>query len=256
MILVEPSAELEWITPNAEQVIERAGRTCYKSEDKITPDSASKFVKMIMAQGHYSVIEHAVASIRLVTDRGVTHEMVRHRIASYSQESTRYCNYSKDKFSTQIKVIEPPLADIAKDGLARQIWEKAMQQAEHAYLMLIQLGEKSQIARSVLPTCLKTEIVVTANLRQWCHIFELRLSKKAHPQIRQVMALACRLLIKECPTIFSTFQESVDEILGTMPAANSTKHVRTDAESLRTSSVCKSCLSVVPKGGTCCYGGL
>ena len=102
MEIVKPSAELIWITPNAEQEIERAGRTCYKSEDKITDDSAGAFIRMVMKRGHESVIEHASASFRFICDRGVTHEMVRHRLAAYSQESTRYCNYGTDKHGGQI----------------------------------------------------------------------------------------------------------------------------------------------------------
>jgi len=208
MIIVEPSAELLWITPNAEQVIEAAGRTCYKSEDKITPDSAAKFIRMIMKSGHHSVIEHASASIRFVCDRGVTHEMVRHRLAAYSQESTRYCNYGKTKFAGQIKVIEPPFRDARK---SRTVWEAAVLAVEHAYLSLIELGEKPQIARSVLPNCLKTEIVMTCNFREFCHVFELRTSanQRAHPQIREVMDMACRILIRECPTIFGQFADRI-----------------------------------------------
>jgi thymidylate synthase (FAD) len=196
----QPGATLEWITPDAELVIERAGRTCYKSEDKITPDSAGAFIRKILASGHESVIEHASASFRFICDRGVTHELVRHRLVAYSQESTRYCNYGK---AGQIKVIVPPEIKESKTGYP--IWEKAMQNAEDAYLILINNGFSPQIARSVLPTCLKTEIVTTCNLREWRHILRLRMSPKAHPQIREIMEPVLQILKRECPNVFHDF---------------------------------------------------
>jgi len=203
MIIVKPSAELLWITPNAEQVIEAAGRTCYKSEDKMTPSSAVKFVKKIKKIGHWSVLEHGSASFRFVCDRGVTHEMVRHRLAAYSQESTRYCNYGKDKFGGQVKFIEPPLQ--TEDGAS--VWKTACEQAEAAYLMLIQIGEKPQIARSVLPNCLKSEIVMTCNFREWLHVFSLRTDEnpRAHPQIQEIMNDAQCTLVAHCPAVFENY---------------------------------------------------
>lgn len=201
MIIVKPSAELLWITPNATQTIELAGRTCYKSEDKITPDSAAKFVSKIMKSGHHSVIEHASASVRFVCDRGVTHEMVRHRLASYSQESTRYCNYGKDKFGGQIKVIRPPF----RDPMSYEVWEETIRSLERTYLDLLHLGESPQMARSVLPNCLKTEIIMTCNFREWLHVFALRVKGVTgipHPQIKEVMGIAKELLGRACPAIF------------------------------------------------------
>jgi thymidylate synthase (FAD) len=200
VIIVKPSAELLWITPNAEQMIELGGRTCYKSEDKITPDSAIKFVKKIRSLQHHSVLEHGVASFKFVCDRGVTHEMVRHRLASYSQESTRYCNYSKCKFGGEIKVIEPPF----KKPESIVVWEAITGRIEYAYMKLLEFGESPQMARSILPNCLKTEIVMTCNFREWLHVFALRSSKnkRAHPQIREVMDIAQDILIEQCPAIF------------------------------------------------------
>jgi len=203
MIIVEPKVELIWITPDAEQLIEMAGRTCYKSERSITQDSAAKFIQKLIGNHHLSVIEHASASFRFICDRGVTHEMVRHRLASYSQESTRYCNYGKSKFQGQIRVIEPP----GLDKKSKETWEQACLYAEKAYLELIKLGNKPQIARSVLPNCLKTEIVMTCNLREWCHVFSLRLPKSAHPQIRQSMGGAWRILNNHCPALFEKFTD-------------------------------------------------
>ena len=211
MRIVKPSAELLWITPDAEQVIERSGRTCYKSEDAITKDSAGKFIRKIIASGHHSVIEHASASFLFICDRGVTHELVRHRLVSYSQESTRYCNYGKNRFGNEITVIEPPgLTETQRD-----IWTKAVLCAEERYLLLLNnLGQTCppQIARSVLPNCLKTEIVTTCNLREWRHIFKLRTSEAAHPQIREIMDIALAKLFPLRPNAFYDFKPFIKNL--------------------------------------------
>lgn len=176
--------------------IERYGRTCYKSEDKISKDSAKKFVKMIINNGHESVLEHEKITVRIICDRGVTHEIVRHRIASYSQESTRYCNYK----SRGIKVIKPIFFVESEEKY--DIWRKAMESAETAYNKLIELGSSPQEARSVLPNSLKTEIVVTYNLREWRHFFKLRCSKKAHPQMREVTLPLLEVFKQKIPVVF------------------------------------------------------
>lgn len=208
MKLIKPSYEIltkidgEKILKN----IERAGRTCYKSEDKITKDSAKKFVASILKSGHESVIEHESISVRIICDRGVTHEIVRHRLASYSQESTRYCNYSKDKFDNQITFIIPcwfegnHLQDYNRPS--EQTWLNSMRKAELDYEKLIKFGWSPQQARSVLPNSLKTEIVMTCNTREWRHFFKLRTSTKAHPQMREI---ACPMLDEfkqKIPVIF------------------------------------------------------
>lgn len=202
MRIVKPSVEILCITPEAEKLIERAGRTCYKSEDRITEDSAARFVRMILLNGHLSVLEHASASLKFICDRGVTHEMVRHRTGTYSQESTRYCNYGKEKFGAEIKVIEPPFQEAGQ----REKWEKAMLRAERAYLELLEEGAPPELARSVLPNSLATEIVMTANFRNWLHFFELRCAPQAHPQIREVALIARELLAQQAPTVFATEQ--------------------------------------------------
>lgn len=202
MRIQQPSVELLTITDQPLRLIERAGRTCYKSEDKITDTSAAEFVKMIMKRGHLSVIEHASATIKFVCDRGVTHELVRHRLASFSQESTRFCNYSiKSRFDDGIACIRPPipLNNIGADDA----WRSAMLSCERAYEKMIRAGCTPQIARSVLPISVKTEIVVTANFRQWLHIFELRCATAAHPQIVFLMVKARKLLADIVPEIFS-----------------------------------------------------
>lgn len=168
--------------------IELCGRVCYKSEDKITDESAERFVRRIIKSGHESVLEHASITVRFVCDRGVSHEIVRHRIASYSQESTRYCDYSRDKFGGEIKVIEP-VGDNPNKGMIYA----GGGYAETLYQYMIGVGVSPQMARAVLPTCLKTELIMTANLREWRHFLKLRTSEAAHPQIR---ALAIELLGK------------------------------------------------------------
>lgn len=171
--------------------IEKCGRVCYKSEDNITADSAAKFVKNILASGHESVIEHEKVSVKIICDRGVTHEIVRHRIASYSQESTRYCNYTKDKFGSELTVIRPYYWD--ENDEKYQKWKETMEVIEMAYNKLISMGARPEEARSILPNSLKTEIIVTMNLREWRHFFKLRTSLKAHPQMREI---ACPILEK------------------------------------------------------------
>lgn len=202
MRIIEPKVEI--ITPiDGHEIlrhIEKVGRVCYKSEDKITDDSAEKFVAGIINRGHEAVIEHYNITVKFTTDRGVSHEIVRHRIASYAQESTRYCNYSKDKFDGEIAVIKP--VDIAEDTVEYETWKEAMNDAERAYLRLINSGCKPQTARAVLPTCTKTEIMVTMNLREWRHFIKLRGSAAAHPDIR-VLALDLLKQFKEqIPVVF------------------------------------------------------
>ena len=205
MKIVTPSVTLLHHTPDAEKVIERAGRVCWKSEEKITEDSHVAFIKMLMEPGrkHESVLEHASAGFSIVCDRGISHEIVRHRIASYSQASTRYCCYAKDKFGGEISVIRP--SGIEESSDAYWWWWLGCSNAEQAYLKLIELKVPPQNARSVLPTCLATEIVWTANLREWLHILSLRSAKAAHPDIRIIMEMIKPHLVSIAPTIFEEY---------------------------------------------------
>lgn len=214
MEIIKPSVELEFITPEAEKLIEKAGRTCYKSEDKITKASAEKFCKMIQNRNHMSVLEHASATFRVITDRGVTHELVRHRIMSFSQESTRYCNYSPDKkglqFIQPVWISDGELEDAKEyyEGkskvftFAAYIWYEHLRDIECKYNSLIQRGCTPQEARSILPNSLKTEIVVTANFREWLHFLELRTSPQAHPDMQVVAKMIGNILHENYPTIF------------------------------------------------------
>jgi thymidylate synthase (FAD) len=180
--------------------IERFGRTAYKSEELITENSASRFVDMIMKNGHLSVIEHISITVRIICDRGVSHEIVRHRLASYTQESTRYCNYSQGKFGGEITVIKPVFLDEMDEKFL--VWKKTIEQIEIAYNELIKLGATPQEARSILPNSLKTEIVTTMNLREWRHFFELRTSEAAHPQMREIAVPLLKEFQKLIPIIF------------------------------------------------------
>lgn len=228
MILVKPSFEIlevmgiygvEGIGRDALQLIERAGRTCYKSEGKITLDSCIKFIEMILKRGHESVLEHSAMTVKFICDRGVSHELVRHRLCAFSQESTRYCNYKGG-----VTFVIPPWVDInrgdfivkddqivghKRDYDSTASWLDAMLSVDRRYKELITAGGWSpQQARSVLPNSTKTEIVVTANFREWMHIFSLRCSPAAHPQMREIMIPLrenCRRLI---PVIFDEGEET------------------------------------------------
>lgn len=180
--------------------IESYGRVCYKSEGLITEDSAAPFIRRIIKSGHESVIEHEKITVKIICDRGVTHEIVRHRIASYSQESTRYCNYSIEKFGNELTFIKPVFW--CEKSPEYIIWKKQMQLTEDNYIKLIQTGATPEQARSILPNSLKTEIVVTMNLREWRHFFKLRTSKRAHPQMREISIPLLKKMCEILPPIF------------------------------------------------------
>jgi thymidylate synthase (FAD) len=182
--------------------IEIAGRTCYKSGDKITEDSASKFVRMLINRGHEAMIEHQSITVKIICDRGVSHEIVRHRIASYAQESTRYCNYNNDKFGNEITVIEPVFWKSDDKFREYELWRTSCIVAEDTYRELLKIGCTPQEARSVLPNSLKTEIVVTMNLREWRHFLKLRTANVAHPQMREVAIPLLNELKAKLPEIF------------------------------------------------------
>lgn len=211
MKVIAPYYEILFLPPR-EQVlalVEAAGRTCYKSEHLISSESAPEFVRRIVASGHHSVIEHANLTVRFVCDRGVTHELVRHRLAAYSQESTRYANYSQERFGNQITVIKPMFWP--EDSEPYRRWGSAMAQAEEAYLELLAGGARPQEARAVLPNSLKTEIIMTADLREWRHVLGLRGSKAAHPQIRQIMLPLLGDLAERLPEFFADLAEKYAE---------------------------------------------
>lgn len=194
-ILIDP----EELSVNKVTKLEKYGRICYKSEEAITKDSADRFLRSIIKNGHESVIEHEKATVVIITDRGVTHEIVRHRIASYSQESTRYCNYASERFGEEIKLIKPYFYE--ESSTSYQEWLDTCLAIEKAYLKLVELG-KPQEARSVLPNSLKTEIVVTFNFREWRHFFKLRCAASAHPQMRQITIPLLLAFREKLPCLF------------------------------------------------------
>ena len=179
--------------------LERIARVCYKSEYKIKEGSAERIERALIKNGHEAMLEHYSFSVKFTVDRGISHEIVRHRLASFAQESTRYCNYSGDG----ITVIEPLYLE--KGTTLYKVWNNLCQEAEDTYIAMLGVGSKPQEARAVLPTCLKTEVVMTANLREWRHFFKLRaleLTGKAHPQMVEVALPLLKELQGKIPVVF------------------------------------------------------
>jgi len=210
MNIIEPSVEI--LTPiDADTVykhLERCGRVCYKSEDKIDTGSAEKFLRRIVRSGHESVLEHYDITFKVVCDRAVSHQIVRHRIASYSQESQRYCNYTKDGFNHSVSFVAPMWYDSRPEQAA--IWTRACREAEDAYFRLIEGGCTPQEARAVLPNCTKTELVCTMNVRELRHFLRLRTSKAADPSIRTVAWMLLITLKFKLPALFEDIGDNDD----------------------------------------------
>jgi len=180
--------------------LERYARTCYKSEDMMNEEANPNFLKSKLTLGHESIIEHEKATVMFIIDRGISHEIVRHRIAAYSQESTRYCRYSKDKFGNEITLIEPYFFKGREQDY--QLWQEACLLAEKNYMLMLDNGCSPQEARSILPNSLKTEIVVTYNLREWRHFFRLRCDIASHPQMRQAAIPLLLYFQEKMPALF------------------------------------------------------
>ena len=179
--------------------IEKAGRICYKSEGKITQQSYITFLKKIISSGHHSVLEHEKITVRFILPRGLSHELVRHRLTAISQESSRYCSYNKDKFGNEISLVQMSSGLNSKQLKRRQ---KLHEQIEKVYMAELAEGIKPQQARDNLPICLKTEMFMTANIREWRHILQLRTSKAAHPEIRRLMIELLNQLKVRVPILF------------------------------------------------------
>ena len=209
MTIIDPSFTWLGNAPDGDQMlanIAAAGRVCYQSESK--SDNAA-FVRKRIRQGHESILEHEKISVRIICDRGVSHELVRHRIASYSQESTRYCNYSKGKFGSELTFIRPYWDDRsirAEMIRLRACWQEACLNAEWSYKKMIDAGCTPEAARAVLPNCLKTEIVMTANLREWRHFFKLRCAPAAHPDMRIVANMLLTAFKDVVPVVFDDIE--------------------------------------------------
>ena len=189
------------------KTIEFIGRNAYKSEKRITDHSSVNFVKAIIDNGHESVIEHIIISVRIICDRGVSHEIVRHRIASYTQESTRYCNYLKNKFGKKITLISPFFWENEEEIKKYKMWFSTCENSAKSYFNLLEMGATPEEARSVLPNSLKTDIIVTMNLREWRHFLKMRASRKAHPQMRQLAVPLLYTFKNLLPIVFQDIEE-------------------------------------------------
>jgi thymidylate synthase (FAD) len=214
MLIIHPSFYVidTGIRSSTLRRIEEAGRTCYKSEDKITDDSADQFIRRLIKSGHESVLEHENLSVRFIVDRGVSHELVRHRLCAFSQESTRYVDYNK----RGLTFIKPPWVYVQAGMYDEHImsfnneWLMAMAEAAKSYHRLIAFYNWSpQQARAVLPNSLKTELVMTANLREWRHVLRLRASKAAHPQMQEVMRPLLTYMNNHLPAVFEDIVEEI-----------------------------------------------
>lgn len=211
MKLIDPSFEIlsstnvEFVT-NQLKLIELAGRNCYKSEDKICDGSHDKMIGMLRMKKHLSVLEHGNMTVRMIGSRGFSHQLVRHRIAAYSQESQRYCSYNKDKFDKQITFIKPIGFD-DWDTITKEVLLASLEESQTNYLELISLGLKAEDARNVLPNACKTEIVVTMNLRSWMHFFSMRCDKHAQDEIRFLAKGILKEFHELMPVIFKDLYE-------------------------------------------------
>lgn len=188
--------------------IERACRTCYRSEDSITEDSYKNLITNCINRGHESVLEHEKVSIRMIGDIGTYKDLTRHRFASFSVESTRYCNYGKNKFDNEIKFMKPCNIDEGTD--LYDIWKKGLEDVEKAYLEMSKAGAKPDQLRLLLPHCTAAEYNMTCNLREWKHILSLRCSKHVHPAIRQLLIPLLLKFKKEMPEIFAGVEYDED----------------------------------------------
>ena len=216
LTIVEPSYTI-MRAPTREDLkfIELCGRTCYRSEDRITDTSASKFVRGLRESRHESVIEHASATVRLVCSRSCSHQLVRHRLASYSQESQRFCNGAKKGFTfiCPVSIGIPPGTyqhPYPENFTAKQLyWLKCRFQECCEYMDAIEAGEKPEDARECLPNATKTEIVMTCNMRMWRHVFTERCAPAAQAQIRKLMQGVLREFNDITPELFDDLMEKL-----------------------------------------------
>ena len=202
MIIIKPEIQVEEFSGiKIMKNIERACRTCYRSEDKITEDSYKKLITNCINRGHESVMEHEKITVRMVCDIGVYKDLTRHRFGSFSIESTRYCSYNKDKFGNQIKVIEP--VNIPENTDMYKLWEETMQSIENNYMKMAQCGATPDQLRMILPHSTAAEVTMTCNIREWRHILSLRCSKMTHPSIRQILIPLLLYFKQEMPYLFN-----------------------------------------------------
>lgn len=209
MKTIKPSYKIMNYNPNTIKLLEKIGRTCYKSETNMTEGSEDKFVKQLIDRGHEAMIEFSDITVKFIHNRGFLAELTRHRLASFAVESTRYCNYSKDKFGNELTMIEPYW--LWNDGVKpaqRLSWKRLMEVIEDQYFDLVK-DVKPEGARGILPNDLKTEIVIKANIREWRNIFKLRCDKAAHPDMRLIMVPLLDELTEMFPVLFEDIQDMV-----------------------------------------------
>lgn len=223
MLIIQPEIQVEnYDGIKIMKNIERACRTCYRSEELITEDSYKKLLKNCINRGHESILEHEKITIRMICDIGVYKDLTRHRFGSFSIESTRYCNYSKDKFDNEIKFIEPVFYTPGEmeeyndpikknDCLKTQYWERCMKFIESDYMDMTNIvGAKPDELRMLLPHSTAAEVTMTANIREWRHILGLRCSKAAHPAIRQLLIPLLLKFKEDMPELFSAIDYDID----------------------------------------------
>lgn len=204
MRLVEPWIKVEKIDGvKIMKRIERACRTCYRSEGKITDDSYKQLLKNCITRGHESVLEHEKVTVRIYNDVGSYKDLTRHRFASFSVESTRYCSYDKDKYGNEISFINPIYIE---DKEVYEVWKKTMQEIENGYIQMKKLGATTDMCREVLPHSVAAEYTMTANIREWKHILSLRTTKHVHPSIRQVLIPLLKYFKEQMPDIFDEIE--------------------------------------------------
>lgn len=205
MKIIEPTVEIEKVNYNQiMKNLERACRTCYRSEDKTTEESYKTLLKNCITRGHESILEHEKITIRMICDIGVYKDLTRHRIASFSIESTRYCNYGKDKFNNQIKFIKP--VNIEEGTNLYEEWKTSCEEIEKHYIKMAQLGATPDQMRMILPHSTAALVTMTANIREWKHILSLRATKHAHPAVEQVMIPLLVHFKKNMPEIFENIE--------------------------------------------------
>ena len=208
MLIIQPEIQVEnYDGIKIMKNIERACRTCYRSEGLITEDSYKKLLKNCINRGHESILEHEKITIRMICDIGVYKDLTRHRFGSFSIESTRYCNYGKDKFDNEIKFIEPCNIE---PGYIYGLWANEMQNIEHTYIHMVEAGCTPDQMRMILPHSTAAEVTMTANIREWRHILELRCSKAAHPAIRQLLIPLLLKFKEDMPELFDAIDYDIN----------------------------------------------
>lgn len=205
MRIVKPIVEIEKVDYNRiMKNLERACRTCYRSENNITEESYKTLLKNCINRGHESILEHEKITIRMICDVGVYKDLTRHRIASFSIESTRYCNYGKDKFENEIKFIEP--VNIDENTEIYEEWKTACGEIEKHYLKMANFGATPDQMRMILPHSTAAQVTMTANIREWKHILSLRANAHAHPAVEQVMIPLLIHFKEKMPEIFDNIE--------------------------------------------------